>query len=231
VDNTDRSDKPLSNGAWFALGVAVLLGLVVGFAFYRHPEDLIQQVMGPAVVAMQMEEAPSDNDALIQEEREEAEEPGLELAEIKRRLGVAVNLGEIFSGEQAFYDLNGRYTTDLLSIEWFPQQTLMGYKLGFLSPSPTEGEFEDPTRMTSDVYLLESDDAIGAPFVYDPQAHLLDLRSHSRLCRRGCSADSRGFELMIVVPIGDEGRMDVWLLNERKELTHVWDGVSGQRLD
>lgn len=231
MDNSERSENSISNGAWVAVAIAGAMGLGFGIANLRLPRVLIQRLPVPTAVNVQAEEAPSNNDALIQEEREEAEEPGLELSEVTRRLGVPVNLSEIFSGQQGFFDINGRYTTDLLSLEWLPTRTLMLYKLGFLTPSPTEGEFEDPMRMTSDIYLTEIDDATGAPFVYDPRAHLVDLRSHARLCRRGCSADSRGFELMIAVPVGGTGGVDIWLLNERKELTHVWDGVGERRLD
>ncbi len=147
------------------------------------------------------------------------------------RTGTNANLGLFHQAQRVFHGATGRYSTDLRAIRWTPPGPLMRFKLGFLVPSTGGGTAEDPNRMDTGTFLRVVEPSTGAPYVYTPEAQAIDLGLYSDLCRRGCTADSQGYEVMVAVPLNAQGNVDVWLFNHRNELVHVWDGLGNQRLD
>lgn len=114
-------------------------------------------------------------------------------------------------------------------IGWTPFDTEMRYKIGFLQAyrpstySDVSGVREEPTRMDSDALLIEKSPE-GERYTYAPVAAGLHLADYQQYCRSGCTADETHFEAMVVVSL-DSDHVDVWTINEKKELILVRDGT------
>lgn len=159
-----------------------------------------------------------------------AEEQGLETSVVEQRLGLEINLSDFFLAQELYKAENGHYTTDIVASGWAPTEVLMKYKLGFLEASVPMSVDEITTRQSTDEFLTVNEPATDAPYLYSPDAQLINLGAYSSLCRRGCTADAQGFELMIAVPLDTQGKADIWLLDSDKQLIHVWDGIRGEPL-
>lgn len=217
-----------TRSAW-TLGGLVLVGTLAGFVMGRKslPFNRIQRVEVPVVASSSFR----PQEVTINVRQEETDQsPALDEAALGARTKVRINLNAFHAAQLAYRDVYGRFTTDMLALEWTPIGSQLDYKLGFLSSSQMAADGEDPTQRDTDVYLAEVDPDSDVPFTYTPRATLINLNLYTALCRKGCSASAQGYELMLAIPLDEEGRVDVWLLNEQKQLVQVWDGMTGQRL-
>lgn len=114
---------------------------------------------------------------------------------------------------------HGRYTSDLRSIGWTPRSTTLNYKMGFLAP-PNASQY-----MNTDSFIGEATGVDNETYKYSKEAAAIRLADYVSYCERGCFADERGFELLLVIPL-DEKRLDVWLINDKKQLKLAKDGLS-----
>ncbi len=142
-------------------------------------------------------------------------------------------LSSFYASQRAFHMEFNRYTTDLKAVGWSPNSGNMNYKLGFLSETKaqptteTDRSFEDTRRMSTDDFDGEDYTNIER-FIYSREVAGLTLQEFARYCRKGCTSDQETFEIMLVLPLGDNRHVDVWLINEKKELVHVRDGTTGR---
>ncbi|MEQ1878224.1 MAG: hypothetical protein ABL958_16400 [Bdellovibrionia bacterium] len=153
-----------------------------------------------------------------------------EVVDETRRIA-KMELSSLYVYQLAYFAEFERYSTDLKAMGWEPRNTGVGFKMGFLSPyypptySDDVGFREDPRRMTSDEFIGLNPSEREDSFKYKEAADRLKLSDFSHFCRRGCTADEKGFEVLLASPIGDSGRADVWLVNEAKEFVLVHDGL------
>jgi hypothetical protein len=152
------------------------------------------------------------------------------------RARVKLNLSTIYAAQKSFFADFGHYSTDLVFIGWSPNVAQMDFKLGFLQPfQPSKpavagGTEEDPSRMDSDEFLGVLNHDQSEPGHYTKAAEAISLAEFERFCRKGCTANTNSFEVLVILPLGESGKVDVWTINESKKLQQVWDGVSGKAL-
>ncbi len=114
-----------------------------------------------------------------------------------------------------------RYSTDFRSIGFGPLGGSISYKIGFLAPYIPAGE--EPTVVSENSNNMTSDFIEGQK--YDPVSEKINLADFARHCERGCTANDSEFELIAVLPIPNSANADVWLINEKKEIKQVIDGL------
>ncbi len=142
-----------------------------------------------------------------------------------------LNLSTLYTGQASFFADYNRYSTDLVFIGWSPSQEQMDFKLGFLSEyrpaklAVVNGTEEDPSRLDSDEFLGGDD-----RYQYTRAAEPINLHDYEKFCRSGCTATKTSYEILVVLPLGDSGKVDVWSITHDKKLLQLWDGVTGQAL-
>lgn len=143
-----------------------------------------------------------------------------------------IQLASSYSSFKAFYIQYNRYTTDLKSAGWRPSTPIMSYRMGFLQPFyPGEGLVldedlkEDPRALENDVLINQPDETGQTTYSFDTRAERLRLQDYAHLCEKGCSATEKEFEILLLLPLGDTGKTDVWTINEKKQLKLVLDGT------
>jgi hypothetical protein len=60
------------------------------------------------------------------------------------------------------------------------------------------------------------------PYRYDSHAQVA-VRDLERHCRRGCTASRDRFEMVAAFNLDADPTLDVWIINESKELIHIVD--------
>jgi hypothetical protein len=153
------------------------------------------------------------------------------------RSGAKLNLAMIYTAQKSFFSDFKRYSTDLIYVGWAPNVARMNFKLGFLHQLRpknlimSEGTTEDPSRMDSDEYLQTPFNDSGDRYHYSKAAESISLFDYEKFCRQRCTANADGFEVLVVLPLGDSGRVDVWSITDKKELRQLWDGVAQKAIE
>lgn len=133
----------------------------------------------------------------------------------------------------------GRYSTDFNAIGFDPfvhkEGEIVRYKLGFLQPFEpdalieTDTIHESPESMSTDSMMTYPIN-ITAPkrevASYSDEAKSVSLNDYSKYCKMGCTANTDSFEILLVRPLEGHGK-DVWLINDKKEIILVCDGLIG----
>ena len=184
-----------------------------------------------------------DTQVLVMEEEtypEEEDEPSAQvqlLPDTATLIGLRAqaksHLASLYTAQKAFYAEHGRYTSDLVFLGWTPNQAAMDFRVGFLEefrptkPIEQDGTVEDPSRM-------DADEFVGAPLPesterihYTAMAEKLKLADYAKFCKKGCKAGAHGFEILLVLPLGTSGKVDVWAITHDKEMFQRWDGARG----
>jgi hypothetical protein len=133
-----------------------------------------------------------------------------------------------YTAQKAFAAEFERYSSDLVAIGIEPQAPDVNFKMGFLSAlseRAIEDAREKPERFSTDAFINNDSWGSNQKFRYTPEAEKISLESYARYCEHGCVASRNSFELMIAIPLDDKGHVDVWLMNEKKELKQVVDGT------
>lgn len=128
----------------------------------------------------------------------------------------------VFIGEYAFFKKHNRYTTDLKAIGYEPLEgTKFHQKFGFLDAFNSSQTItnESTDRKNSDVYIK-------AGVEYAPQAQGVSLEKARAYCRMGCGATADKFEAMAAANLDQDEDLDLWIINERKEIVHVFDDLA-----
>lgn len=130
----------------------------------------------------------------------------------------------------AFYAEYDRYSSDLMT-GFIPEGEILSMKLGFLSSYQPHDlvERENPDRKDTD-YFVEASRTSDEPIMYSEEASRIDLQSLAKFCDKKCEASEREFELIVAVNLDDDPELDVWTVNEKKELVHRYDDMTNQAL-
>jgi hypothetical protein len=210
------------------LVAAVLIALAYDFSKSDVPSAVKPRV-APAVVPLTPQTEPA------QPERERPRSVSRSLPDeatiTQLRSRVKLNLSTLYTGQASFFADYNRYSTDLVFIGWSPSQEQMDFKLGFLSEyrpaklAVVNGTEEDPSRLDSDEFLGGDD-----RYQYTRAAEPINLHDYEKFCRSGCTATKTSYEILVVLPLGDSGKVDVWSITHDKKLLQLWDGVTGQAL-
>ncbi|MBY0313978.1 MAG: hypothetical protein K2Q26_00535 [Bdellovibrionales bacterium] len=162
------------------------------------------------------------------------EEP--EPEDVKRARTLAkMTLSSMYTAQKAYHSEFGRYTTDLKMAGWMPAEKEIVYKAGFVKAywADPESEFEideeDPRFMDSDTFAgftVPSEVPNEPPSFYSVSEKVKSSRlgDYQQHCKNGCTAGPDHFEILLVMPLQDEKHVDVWLINNKKELVLVQDG-------
>jgi hypothetical protein len=143
------------------------------------------------------------------------------------------SLSAAYTAQRAFRAEFGRYTTDLKAAGWSPASFNLPYKMGFLSEfraNPNNDSIqieEDPRLNSTDSFIGDRYDDLNS-YRYDDAANSLSLSEFQHYCRQGCTAGDDSFEMVLAIPLGDAQHTDVWLINEKKGIELVQDGITGQ---
>lgn len=157
-----------------------------------------------------------------------------QVVEKARSLG-KTTLSSLYTAQRAYMAEFSRPTSDLLSLGFTPDDSVMHFKAGFLEALEPE-EFnditndgrpafrEDPRRINTDVFLEEKQDEKATRYEYSTAAAAINLDDYKRFCRIGCKVQGQEFEFMVVVPL-DDTHFDIWTMNHLKQLNLVKDGT------
>lgn len=128
----------------------------------------------------------------------------------------------------AFYAEYDRYSSDLMS-GFIPDGEILAMKLGFLnSYQPHDlAERENPERKDTD-FFVEASRTSDEPIMYSEEASRIDLQSLAKFCDKKCEASEREFELIVAVNLDGDPELDVWTVNEKKELIHRYDDMTNR---
>ncbi|MBX3019572.1 MAG: hypothetical protein KF767_16915 [Bdellovibrionaceae bacterium] len=160
--------------------------------------------------------------------------PNLDRLERARRIRseIKISLSGLYAAERAFYSESGRYSTDFDVVGWMPTSQKLSAKVGFLYPyQPSPDEYRD--RMDR----FDTDQAVEASKTFeDPDSHMsyqdsairVSMRSLGSYCEMNCTADANGFEAIAAANLDDDDELDVWRINDRKELVHLFDDLEGR---
>ena len=208
----------------FGLAVLILLAQVYYLSQKEPPSEVVEsgvaqpQARATITPKTSIVVAPAASPALADEAT---------ISELRSR--AKLNLSALYTAQITFFSEFDRYSTDLVFIGWSPSQSPMDFKIGFLKefrPAKLvvlDGTEEDPSRMDSDEFLGSD-----GSFQYTPAAESLKLHDYEKFCRMGCTATQKTFEILVVVPLGNSGKVDLWSITHDKKLRQLWDGVSGQ---
>lgn len=148
------------------------------------------------------------------------------------RTDMKMSLSSIYSAEKAFYAEAGRYSTDFDVIGWMPVEQILTAKVGFLDPFATEtDEYADRSdRLDTDqlVEASQSFDEIAMRYTYAESATRVNIRSLYSYCEQGCTANREQFEVIAAANLDEDDDLDIWRINERKELVHVSDDLPAE---
>lgn len=162
-----------------------------------------------------------------------AENPEVPKEVQRLRNEAKASLAGAFSSLRAFHSEYERYSTDFWAIGFKPsaieEKKPLDFKMGFLTQYDPEQPLnsEVPAAMITDTYMRVNENITNPNRdrpSYSDAAKEISLDNYRRYCQMGCTADRDRFEMILVVPVG-EGRNDVWLINDKKELVQACDGL------
>lgn len=130
-----------------------------------------------------------------------------------------LSLASIYTAQQAFMGDFGRYSSDIVLMGFSPNSEVLSSVFGFLSPTYFDKQIEEenPENISSN-YFIENDLKTSIRYVYSKEASKINLSDYRKYCKQECKVTKDSFEFMVVIPyVGVEG-VDVYLMNEKKEL-------------
>lgn len=142
------------------------------------------------------------------------------------RSKIKLNLSVAYTAEASFFADFKRYTTDLKFSGVSLDDRPMKFKMGFVDPYyPHEDvQNENPLLMDSDA-LTDIRTAESPELIYAPNVKKIELDQLEKFCNRGCSASETEFEVIVATNLDDDPTLDVWLINEKKEIIHKIDDL------
>lgn len=217
------------------IGALLLLLIVLVFRAWRAPEPepvpaAVPAPETPAAPVVEATPSPTPRPAAPLAPGVPAD---LDRDERARRIRteIKISLSGLYAAERAFFAEAGRYSTDFDVVGWMPTSQKLSAKVGFLYPyQPPPDEYRD--RMDR----FDTDQIVEASKTYeDPESHMsyqdsaarVSLRSLGSYCEMNCTADATSFEAVAAANLDDDDELDVWRINDRKELVHLFDDLAG----
>lgn len=152
-----------------------------------------------------------------------------ELQFIKNNRRMAkVSLAMIYTAQQAFLGDFGRYSSDLDLMGFKPQQEILNFVYGFSAPTyfkqKLKGFKELPGRYSSN-HFVENNLETTERYVYSVEASKVEFSNYKKYCQQSCLVTENTFEMLIVIPYPDNKGVDVYTLNEKKEIRHAYEDL------
>lgn len=173
--------------------------------------------------------APVTSQAEILDE-ETDEEKELSTSPEKIRNEIRMSLINVYAAEESFFTENGRYSTDLRILAWSPNDPSMAAQIGFVRSfdPPDRLQGEDLFFLNTDQFVAESfDNESGrSAYHYAKSAEGFSLRMLESSCKVSCGASTTGFEVLGAANLDDDDVLDVWRMNEKREMEHVIDDLA-----
>ena len=214
------------------LGLCTAVICMLAFLFYSNDKNVPESISPHEKI---LQSAKPNNEIQKSQVADIPPQP-LRLDEIQdERSSFKLNLSALYTAEASFVSDYQRYSTDLVYMGWSPS-SLMKFKVGFLKrfdPDELQGNdynAEDPERMNTDQYLSEPAEEGAEPYQYSKSAESINLHDYAKYCRMGCTAGKKFFEVILVAQFEGNSFQDVWLINHKKEIRHVVDGVTGKEI-
>lgn len=150
----------------------------------------------------------------------------------KKRKEVKTALAVLFIMQRTFLAEHNRYTSDVAMMNHdFPEE--LGFKFGFAKAYSPDvlAEGERPSSTNTDFLL-------GEPLAqerttrlqYKAEASQINLQEFLHFCRNKCEVTENSFEAIAVMPIPGGDDVDVFLVNDKKEIFHVYNGMTKKNL-
>lgn len=139
------------------------------------------------------------------------------------RSEMKISLSALYGAEKSFYFEFHRYSTDLATIGYGPEDG-QWHKVGFIEPFYPEKltQTEDPrVHDTSELKQF----AQNQPLFFRQNAEKISLADFRRFCKKGCTASESHFELLAATQLIDGYPAEVWLIDDQKNLIQVQDGT------
>ena len=161
----------------------------------------------------------------------EAADGHLQVVE-QRRAQVKAALFGLFMMQRTFQAEHNRFTSDMAMMNHdFPEQ--LGFKFGFSNAFSPEAlaEGERPNSSNTDFLLGEPlSKGRTARLLYKADASEIKLQNYLHFCHSKCEVTENSFEAIAVMPVPGGNDVDVFLVNERKEIFHVYNGITKKGL-
>jgi len=231
-------------GYWFIPALAILGTLLALYLFFHTKEEQVQPPLpgAPAVTPIAPPlpapaKASSDSAVSVTEPARAvtatAKKPfplALTPEQIEAiRTEMKVSLAAMYGAEKSYFSEYGRYTTDFNQLGYSPERREINIKTGFVAAYQPENPLktEDPRFMSFDEFFSEYPPKGGQdPLKFSPSAEGFRLADVSRFCRQGCTASESGFEIISASNLDGDPDLDVWTINEKKELVHAFDDLA-----
>jgi hypothetical protein len=210
--------------AWLAVMFFSPAALVKPNAFLNPPpENSPDEVASQASTPENLTDDSSAPAVALGDSREPASIELDESAIQEIRMQMKTSLAEIFTAQKAYHIEKGRYSTDLLALQWTPPDADMKFKLGFVQAFSGETEQNENSRiLDTDSFQTEKTQA-GDVYSYSVTADGIRLADLVRYCQHGCSAEDENFEAIAAANLDSDATLEIWLMNSNKEVIQVTD--------
>lgn len=152
--------------------------------------------------------------------------PLTELEITERRQIIRAMLLGLYTAQAAYFAEYNRYSSDLGHIGYLPSEGTIKARFGFLEPYTPNGGLnsnEDPSRSNSDAFIGLKDDGGDTIYQYDEYSRPASLGKYERYCDNRCTVTADQFELISAVNLDADETLDVWIIDNRKNIRHVVD--------
>ena len=144
----------------------------------------------------------------------------------KTRRAIQVSLSSAYTAEKAYFAEFGTYSTDLRAVGWIPSESELRFKMGFTEASLDPlAEGEDPDQKSTESFVNSIDESDPRKYTYAPTGQGIDLEDARHLCSERCTATRDRFEILAIANLDADATLDVWLINDAKELIQVSDDL------
>jgi Na+-transporting methylmalonyl-CoA/oxaloacetate decarboxylase gamma subunit len=228
---------------YFAIAFVLLVILLLVLRKQTEPRAFTSPKASPSETAKVSETAkaktttttPTTMAAIPQQAGQETATPSVnrptvnspqDVEELRSKLKSAAAGG--YTAQRAFQAEWNRFTSDLVFMGWEPTMPELNYKMGFLGALVADAvdEKEKPQRYSTDAFINEETDQSSEKIRYTRAAEKINLSDYARYCQQGCVATKDSFELLLVLPLDEQGHVDVWTINDKKEMKQVVDGTA-----
>jgi hypothetical protein len=144
----------------------------------------------------------------------------------ERRQTIRATLFGLYTAQAAYFAEYDRYSSDLGHIGYLPAEGTIKARFGFLEPYTPNGGLnsnEDPARSSSDAFIGLKDDSGDTIYQYDEYSKPASLAKYERYCDNRCTVTANQFELISAVNLDADETLDVWIIDNRKNIRHVVD--------
>ncbi len=141
--------------------------------------------------------------------------------EIRNQMKVA--LSEIYMAQKSYQAEKEHYTGDLMALQWTPGNPKMKFKIGFVQAYSAAEELGENSRLLDSDSFLNEKTQSGENYEYTETADGIRLADLLKYCQYGCSAEDDHFEAIAAANLDDDPTLEVWLMNDKKEIIQVID--------